>query len=134
MLERSSRRLEAGYQIAVETGMHSVWMGGGVTERQQIVSLVREVDRERGKNSLTTGDIFTSTSKASKGERGVQATEQAPLLLVWLLGKTHALLLPCICACVSCFFIAAKRQGSTEINNISVSSTSSSFRDPNKAQ
>lgn len=57
-LERSSRRLEAGYQIAVETGTYSVldWVGkkwGGVgrgfkivvrmSERQQIVLLICEV-------------------------------------------------------------------------------------------
>ncbi|XP_014013902.1 vesicle transport through interaction with t-SNAREs homolog 1A isoform X3 [Salmo salar] len=54
-LERSSRRLDAGYQIAVETA------------------------------ALTTGDIFRSTSsKVSEGERGVRATERATLLLVRL--------------------------------------------------
>lgn len=58
-LERSSRRLEAGYQIAVETGAYSVlglgeegvrgcWRGGvkivaGMSERQQIVLLICEV-------------------------------------------------------------------------------------------
>uniref|UniRef100_A0A672MT70 Vesicle transport through interaction with t-SNAREs homolog 1A-like n=1 Tax=Sinocyclocheilus grahami TaxID=75366 RepID=A0A672MT70_SINGR len=62
-LERSSRRLEAGYQI------------GG--ERQQIVSLVCAVKRERvEKNALTTGDIFSCTSKRSKRERGVEQQPQ----------------------------------------------------------
>lgn len=42
-LERSSRRLEAGYQIAVETGTYSVLDWVRMSERQQIVLLICEV-------------------------------------------------------------------------------------------
>ncbi|KAM3849267.1 vesicle transport through interaction with t-SNAREs homolog 1A [Diretmus argenteus] len=70
-LERSSRRLEAGYQIAVETGTYSVLGLGrdgvgrgfkivlGMSERQQIVLLIcelRETDANLGKSSrILTG-------------------------------------------------------------------------------
>ncbi|XP_031655406.1 vesicle transport through interaction with t-SNAREs homolog 1A isoform X3 [Oncorhynchus kisutch] len=70
-LERSSRRLDAGYQIAVETA------------------------------ALTTGDIFRSTSKVSEGERGVRGDRAGYAALCSAPGKARALLLPCICLAVS---------------------------------
>lgn len=88
-LERSSRRLQAGYQIAVETGMYYVldwvrmeWWGGGVggfkivvgmSERQQIVLLICVVGGyvclggSEKTLSLTHDDIFGNTSKVSRG-------------------------------------------------------------------
>lgn len=48
--------------------------------------------------SLTPDDILGSTSKASQGgrERGVQATDRAPLLLALLLKKICASIVLCV--------------------------------------
>lgn len=75
--------------------------------------------------SLTPDDIFGSTSKASRGgrERGVQATDRAPLLLALLPKKICASLWLCVSLCVLCmcvlggwcvsffFFFYTNRQG-----------------------
>lgn len=113
-LERSSGRLQAGYQIAVETGMYYVldwvrmeWWGGGVgvgfkivvgmSERQQIVLLICVVGGyvclggSEKTLSLTHDDIFGNTSKVSRGWGGVQATDRVPLLLALLPKKMCAL-------------------------------------------
>lgn len=61
---------------------------------------------------------------AREGERGVQATDWALLLLALLLKKIHASLWLCVTACFvctlgGCVFFPQTDRGSMKINNVS---------------